>query len=74
VRCFQHPEGPQASGDPKSAAPFIRATFGNMAMDDEEIVAFPMLQSCDELTILFHRPSLHRCLVPKHLHDLHQNR
>ncbi|MGY6581691.1 OmpA family protein [Klebsiella pneumoniae] len=32
-----------------------------------------MLQSYDELTILFHRPSLHRCLVPKHLHDRHQN-
>ncbi len=36
---YVNPEGPQASGDPKSAAPFIRATFGNMAMDDEEIVA-----------------------------------
>jgi catalase-peroxidase len=31
---YVNPEGPQASGDPKSAAPFIRATFGNMAMDD----------------------------------------
>ncbi|MFT4257725.1 MAG: catalase/peroxidase HPI [Pseudoxanthomonas sp.] len=36
---YVNPEGPEASGDPKSAAPFIRATFGNMAMDDEEIVA-----------------------------------
>lgn len=36
---YVNPEGPQASGDTKSAAPFIRATFGNMAMDDEEIVA-----------------------------------
>jgi catalase-peroxidase len=36
---YVNPEGPMASGDPKSAAPFIRATFGNMAMDDEEIVA-----------------------------------
>ncbi|EPQ0416669.1 peroxidase family protein, partial [Acinetobacter baumannii] len=36
---YVNPEGPQASGDPRSAAPFIRATFGNMAMDDEEIVA-----------------------------------
>ncbi len=36
---YVNPEGPNASGDPLSAAPFIRATFGNMAMDDEEIVA-----------------------------------
>ena len=36
---YVNPEGPQASGDPLSAAPAIRATFGNMAMDDEEIVA-----------------------------------
>ncbi|MFV3387660.1 catalase/peroxidase HPI [Pseudomonas sp. NY15364] len=36
---YVNPEGPEASGDPLSAAPFIRATFGNMAMDDEEIVA-----------------------------------
>ena len=36
---YVNPEGPNASGDPLSAAPAIRATFGNMAMDDEEIVA-----------------------------------
>ena len=36
---YVNPEGPEASGDPLSAAPFIRATFGNMAMNDEEIVA-----------------------------------
>ena len=36
---YVNPEGPNASGDPRSAAPAIRATFGNMAMDDEEIVA-----------------------------------
>ncbi|MCO5978379.1 catalase/peroxidase HPI [Ideonella oryzae] len=36
---YVNPEGPNASGDPASAAPAIRATFGNMAMDDEEIVA-----------------------------------
>ena len=36
---YVNPEGPEANGDPLSAAPFIRATFGNMAMDDEEIVA-----------------------------------
>lgn len=36
---YVNPEGPEASGDPRSAAPFIRATFGNMAMNDEEIVA-----------------------------------
>ncbi|WIX31778.1 catalase/peroxidase HPI [Salinicola sp. JS01] len=36
---YVNPEGPNASGDPISAAPAIRATFGNMAMDDEEIVA-----------------------------------
>ena len=36
---YVNPEGPNASGDPLSAAPGIRATFGNMAMDDEEIVA-----------------------------------
>ena len=33
------PEGPNASGAPRSAAAANRATFGNMAMDDEEIVA-----------------------------------
>ena len=36
---YVNPEGPGASGDPRSAAPAIRATFGNMGMDDEEIVA-----------------------------------
>ncbi|MBH2043576.1 MAG: catalase/peroxidase HPI [Comamonadaceae bacterium] len=36
---YVNPEGPNASGDPLSAAAGIRATFGNMAMDDEEIVA-----------------------------------
>ncbi|EPL1259412.1 catalase/peroxidase HPI [Klebsiella aerogenes] len=36
---YVNPEGPNASGDPLSAAAAIRATFGNIAMDDEEIVA-----------------------------------
>lgn len=36
---YVNPEGPNGNGDPVSAAPAIRATFGNMAMDDEEIVA-----------------------------------
>ncbi|MBZ6727450.1 catalase/peroxidase HPI [Klebsiella grimontii] len=36
---YVNPEGPNASGDPLSAASAIRATFGNMAMNDEEIVA-----------------------------------
>ena len=36
---YVNPEGPNASGDPASAAAAIRATFGNMGMDDEEIVA-----------------------------------
>jgi catalase-peroxidase len=36
---YVNPEGPNASGEPLSAAAAIRATFGNMAMDDEEIVA-----------------------------------
>ncbi len=36
---YVNPEGPEASGDPLSAAPAIRATFGNMGMDDEETVA-----------------------------------
>ena len=36
---YVNPEGPNHSGDPASAAPAIRATFGNMGMDDEEIVA-----------------------------------
>jgi catalase-peroxidase len=36
---YVNPEGPNACGDPRAAAAAIRATFGNMAMDDEEIVA-----------------------------------
>ena len=36
---YVNPEGPNASGDPLSAAAAIRATFGNMSMNDEEIVA-----------------------------------
>nr|WP_318383912.1 catalase/peroxidase HPI [uncultured Enterobacter sp.] len=36
---YVNPEGPNASGDPLSAGPAIRATFGNMGMNDEEIVA-----------------------------------
>ena len=36
---YVNPEGPNASGDPASAGPAIRATFGNMGMNDEEIVA-----------------------------------
>lgn len=36
---YVNPEGPNHSGDPLSAAPAIRATFGNMGMNDEEIVA-----------------------------------
>ncbi|NKF21984.1 catalase/peroxidase HPI [Solimonas marina] len=36
---YVNPEGPNASGDPRSAAATIRATFGNMAMNDEETVA-----------------------------------
>lgn len=36
---YVNPEGPNASGEPLSAAAAIRATFGNMGMDDEEIVA-----------------------------------
>lgn len=36
---YVNPEGPNACGDPLAAAPAIRATFGNMAMNDEEIVA-----------------------------------
>jgi catalase-peroxidase len=34
-----NPEGPNASGDYMAAAKDIRATFGRMAMDDEETVA-----------------------------------
>ncbi len=33
---YVNPEGPNASGEPLSAAAAIRATFGNMAMDDED--------------------------------------
>ncbi len=36
---YVNPEGPDANGDPVAAAKDIRATFGRMAMDDEEIVA-----------------------------------
>jgi catalase-peroxidase len=36
---YVNPEGPNASGDPVAAAHDIRATFYQMAMDDEEIVA-----------------------------------
>ncbi|RPH25526.1 catalase/peroxidase HPI [Buttiauxella warmboldiae] len=36
---YVNPEGPNASGDPLAAATAIRATFRNMAMDDEETVA-----------------------------------
>ncbi|WP_243079139.1 catalase/peroxidase HPI [Pantoea sp. MQR6] len=36
---YVNPEGPNNSGNPASAAPAIRATFGNMGMNDEEIVA-----------------------------------
>ena len=36
---YVNPEGPNASGDYMAAAKDIRATFGNMAMNDEETVA-----------------------------------
>jgi catalase-peroxidase len=36
---YVNPEGPNGSGDYLAAARDIRATFGRMAMDDEEIVA-----------------------------------
>ncbi|WP_038357648.1 catalase/peroxidase HPI [Bosea sp. UNC402CLCol] len=36
---YVNPEGPGASGDPVSAAHFIRETFARMAMNDEETVA-----------------------------------
>jgi catalase-peroxidase len=36
---YVNPEGPNSNHDPLSAAQDIRTTFGNMAMNDEEIVA-----------------------------------
>jgi catalase-peroxidase len=36
---YVNPEGPNANGDPLSAAKDIRETFARMAMDDEETVA-----------------------------------
>ncbi|MFC3058756.1 catalase/peroxidase HPI [Paenirhodobacter populi] len=36
---YVNPEGPNANGDPISAAAFIRETFARMAMNDEETVA-----------------------------------
>lgn len=36
---YVNPEGPNANGDPISAAHFIRETFARMAMNDEETVA-----------------------------------
>ena len=36
---YVNPEGPNANGDPLSAARDIRETFARMAMDDEETVA-----------------------------------
>jgi catalase-peroxidase len=36
---YVNPQGPDANGDPVSAAGFIRETFARMAMNDEETVA-----------------------------------
>jgi catalase-peroxidase len=36
---YVNPQGPNANGDPLSAAKFIRETFARMAMNDEETVA-----------------------------------
>ncbi|WP_028295878.1 catalase/peroxidase HPI [Olivibacter sitiensis] len=36
---YVNPEGPNANGDPLSAASFIRETFARMGMNDEETVA-----------------------------------
>jgi catalase-peroxidase len=36
---YVNPEGPNANGDPVSAAKYIRETFARMAMNDEETVA-----------------------------------
>jgi catalase-peroxidase len=36
---YVNPQGPDANGDPISAATFIRETFARMAMNDEETVA-----------------------------------
>ncbi|MGA9720616.1 MAG: catalase/peroxidase HPI, partial [Acidobacteriaceae bacterium] len=36
---YVNPQGPDANGDPISAAQFIRETFARMAMNDEETVA-----------------------------------